>query len=604
MNNKRNIILAITMLVLGLLAGWLIFGNNQSTEAKEHENEQAGSAAEETTYTCSMHPQIRKEEQGDCPICGMELIPVDEEDSGEGVDASAISMSETAMQLADVRTAFPAYEKATKTIQLDGITELNEKSVFRQTSHIPGRVEKLETDFTGAEVKKGEVIALVYSPELVTAQEELLEAAAMKKQQPAMFQAAKEKLKNWRITQSQINEIIEKGEVREVFPVQADFSGTVTRKWVKQGDYVDEGEKLFEISDLSGLWVMFDLYESDLQWLEKGDQITFKAKALPGKSFQGDITFIDPLLDARKRVSQARVEITNEEKLLKPGMFVKGTADAEIGEEKVLQVPESAVMWTGPRSVVYVKNTSENAVNFMMREVELGAALGDRYIIREGLTREDEIAVNGVFSIDAAAQLAGKPSMMNKEGGETSTGHDHGSMSSDQEGHAHKQETHQSSEPNFSPEDVSETFKAQLTAFYEAYLEMKDAMVASEGAEAQKHAQEAMDKLDEVDMSLLEQAPHMKWMELLEALEDKTKSIANQNDLGTQREAFIDLNKALYEAVKYFGLKDVKTYYQYCPMANNDQGAYWFSNEEEIRNPYYGDMMLKCGEVEEVFENK
>lgn len=602
MNNKRNIFLAIALLAAGMFAGWLIFGNNQSSEAKEHEHTEV--SEEETTYTCSMHPQVRKEEQGDCPICGMDLIPVDEEDGEDGVDASAISMSETAMQLADVRTAFPSSKKAAKTIRLDGIIEQSEKSTYRQTSHIPGRVENLEVDYKGAEVQEGQVIAEIYSPELVTAQEELLEAAAMQNEQPEMYRSAREKLKNWRITQDQIDEIIEKGEVLEVFPVEADFSGTVTKKWVQQGDYISQGQKLFEVSDLSGLWVLFDLYEPELQWLKTGDQVNFSANALPGKSFQGNIDFIDPVVDSRKRVAQARVEFENADKQLMPGMFVKGTADADLGEEEKLQVPKSAVMWTGPRSVVYVKNTSENAVNFVMREVELGAALGDSYIVLDGLAKDDEIAVNGVFSIDAAAQLAGKPSMMNPAGGKSSTGHDHGAMSSGQDEDSQEHESHQSSEPDFGPDDVAGKFKEQLTAFYQAYLEMKNAMVASEGAEAQKHAQKAKEKLENVDMNLLDQEPHMKWMELLETLEDKTNQIAGQDDIEAQRKAFINLNRALYEAVKYFGLKDVKTYYQYCPMANNDEGAYWFSNEEEIRNPYYGDMMLKCGEVEEVFENK
>lgn len=602
MNNKRNIAIAIAMLAAGLFAGWLIFGNNQSSENEEHDHTEV--AKEETTYTCSMHPQVRKQEQGDCPICGMDLIPVEEGSSDDGVDASAISMSETAMQLADVSTAFPRFGKAVKTIRLDGIIEQSEKSTYRQTSHIPGRIENLKVDFKGAEVQKGQVIAEIYSPELVTAQKELLEATAMRKNQPEMYQSAREKLKNWRISQSQIDEIIRKGEVQEVFPVQADFSGTVTKKWVQQGDYIVQGQKLFEVSDLSGLWVMFDLYEPDLQWLKTGDQVSFSANALPGKSFEGNIYFIDPLVDSRKRVAQALVEIENADKQLMPGMFVKGTADADLGEEEKLQVPRSAVMWTGPRSVVYVKNTSENAVNFKMRQVELGPALGESYIIQDGLTQDDEIAVNGVFSIDAAAQLAGKPSMMNPSGGKSSTGHDHGSASSGQGEESQEHESYQSSEPDFGPDDVSGKFKEQLTAFYQAYLEMKDAMVASEGAEAQKHAKEVKEKLENLDMNLLEQEPHMKWMELLEVLEDKTNQIAGQDDIEAQRKAFINLNRALYEAVKYFGLKDVKTYYQYCPMANNDEGAYWFSNEEEIRNPYYGDMMLKCGEVEEVFENK
>jgi len=602
--HKKTIIITIAALVFGILLGWLIFGGTGSSDSGEHEHAEA-EAGEETTWTCSMHPSVRQDEPGDCPICGMDLIPVDEDDDGE-MDPASIRMSPTAMQLANIQSAKIGYTAPVKNIRLTGKVETDERLVLSQSSHISGRIEKLMVNFTGEYVNRGQTIAHIYSPELVTAQEELFEAREMQETQPRIFEAAKNQLKNWKLSNNQVEEILSSGEIRESFPVTADVSGYVTKKLVNRGDYISRGKAIYEISDLSKIWVMFDVYESDMQWINKGDTIDFTVKSFPGEAFSGVVSFIDPVVDANSRVAKARVEVNNPDQKLKPEMFVSGTVEAQLTDTpEALIVPKTAVMWTGERSVVYVKNATESETRFRMRTVTLGPSLGDSYVVKHGLDEGEEIAVHGTFSVDAAAQLAGKPSMMSPEGGKPATGHDHGSNGGDDmENMEHSETSKNTTEKEELQEfgNVDATFRSQLGQMIDAYMEMKDALVASEPEEAASEARTTLSKLDDTDMSWLEGEAHHVWMDHLENLKSPLEEIQNTTDLEEQRKVFTELNETLYKTIKQFKPETSRTiYYQYCPMANDDAGGYWFSTEEAIRNPYFGDMMLKCGEVEESF---
>jgi Cu(I)/Ag(I) efflux system membrane fusion protein len=191
---------------------------------------------------------------------------------------------------------------------------------------------------------------------------------------------------------------------------------------VNTGDHVAQGTVLFDIADLSKVWIMFDAYESDLQFLHIGEKLSFTLQALPGTNFTGNIIFIDPVIDPITRVAKVRVETENQSGILKPEMFATGIVSSVLSKytENVV-IPESAVLWTGKRSVVYVKQPGSSEPVFKIREVELGPMLGDTYVITSGLSEGEEIVTNGTFSVDAAAQLEGKPSMMNPTGGQTSS---------------------------------------------------------------------------------------------------------------------------------------------------------------------------------------
>lgn len=591
--NKSTIIIAAATLVVGLLAGWLIFGSSaeESHEGHDHSvTEEAG----ETIWTCSMHPQIRQNEPGDCPICGMDLIPLEDEQD-EGIDPMAIKMSETAMKLANVKTAKVGAAEPVKTVRLNGKVETDERRIASQSSHIPGRIEKLMVSFTGEFVSKGQVIASVYSPDLVTAQEELFEAEKIKDSQPQLFNAAKEKLKNWKLSESQVEQILQSGAPKEQFDVLADVSGYVISRKVNLGDYISRGGTIYEIADLSRIWVLFDVYEQDMPWVKKGDKITFTVQSLPGETFRGTISYLDPVIDPKTRVAKARVEMANSGLRLKPEMFASGKVEAKLlNRAGNLSVPKTAVMWTGKRSLVYVKTETETGVNFMMREVTLGPALGDSYLVESGLEEGEEIAVSGTFSIDAAAQLAGKPSMMNPEAEVVMVGHHHGEMVT--------QELPSEPEAEIEPVETDPQFIEQLTNVYKAYLDMKNAFVETDAKKVSTEAKDVVAALENVNMGLLENEPHMAWMEQLEVLNNSIKTILTEDDIEKQRLAFSDFNNTFYTSLKMFGLTNDTVYYQYCPMAFNNKGAYWFSETEEIKNPYFGDMMLSCGETKETIK--
>ena len=583
--NRSTVIIAISTLAIGLILGWLIFGGSE----KSSENERIHNAGEakETIWTCSMHPQIRKNEPGDCPICGMDLIPLESETNE--VDPMAVSMSPTAMQLAQVQTMTVGRGNTNKSLRLTGKVQADERLLYTQSSHIPGRIEKLTVNFTGDFVKEGQVIAYIYSPDLVTAQEELFEARKIKETQPALFNAAKEKLKNWKLTNDQIEQILASNKTIEQFPVLANVSGYVTKKMVNLGDYIKQGDALYEVADLSQVWILFDVYESDLSWIEKGDPVSYTIRSFPGKTFNGRISYIDPVIDPKTRVAKARIQTPNPGLLLKPEMFVSGTIKTSTTTDNTsLTVPKTAVMWTGRRSVVYVMRTSAQGVSFLMREVTLGPELGESYVIEKGLQAGEEIAINGTFSIDAAAQLAGKPSMMNPEGGVAMTGHNHG-------GDQTTQMTSTSVASNQFA--ISSEAKEALKPLFSRYFEMKDALVNDNFEKAKEAGTMLKSTLEKIDMNLFEDDAHSSWMQQSNTLATALEHINHLNDIKTVRDQFKNISSSIVAIAESFDPVSYSLFIQHCPMADSNKGADWLSQEKEIQNPYFGESMLTCGEV-------
>ncbi|MDF1560893.1 MAG: efflux RND transporter periplasmic adaptor subunit [Bacteroidales bacterium] len=590
--DKRTLIIAALALTAGLLAGLLIFGGRGDTGKDEHQHSVETTA--ETVWTCSMHPQIRQNEPGDCPICGMDLIPLENNQSSE-TDPMSVSMSPTAMQLASVSTAIVGRMAPVKKVRLNGKVQTDERMLYSQSSHIPGRIEKLSVNFTGEFVSSGQTVASIYSPDLVTAQEELLESQRIMETQPQLFNAAKEKLRNWKLSDNQIEEILESGEINDEFPVQADVSGYVTRKIINLGDYVRKGETIYEIADLSRVWILFDVYESDLVWIRKGDRVKFSIPSLPGESFEGIISFLDPVIDPKTRVAKARVDYNNPGGKLKPEMFASGVVEARlVRNSNSLVVPKTAVMWTGKRSLVYIKNNSDAGVSFNMREVTLGPALGDSYIIESGLQGGEEIAVSGTFSIDAAAQLTGKPSMMSPEGGPVMTGHNHGAMSS--EVSEVLSDTQQSDRAD-NTSAISRAAKNALEPVYDDYLKLKEALSDDNPEDAKKAAVSMKENLARVDMGLFTGDSHNIWMKFSNELNDILQHAPHFSSLEEIREAFRLLSITMVKMSESFKPFSKTLYVQHCPMADNNRGADWLSTEKEIKNPYFGESMLTCGEV-------
>lgn len=570
--NKKEILIGTVCLLSGFLI-FFIVNKFISPSAKQEISISAHQETSKSTYTCSMHPQIRQNEPGKCPICGMDLISVAQK-SDKGDSSPFIhTMSPEAIALANVQTQKVKTVSPEHEISLTGKVAVNEQKLAVITANYSGRIEKLFIDFTGQTVSKGQKLASIYSPELVTAQKELIEASKFKEINPALYKASKEKLRLWKISETQINEIENSGVVLTEFDVYADQSGVVTRRDISKGDYVNKGTVLFEIADLSNVWIFLDAYESDLPFMKIGQKVTITLASIPGKEFNSTISFIDPLINPQTRTAAVRAELNNPQQILKPEMFVKGKIKASLSVSgKSIVIPKTSLLWTGKRSVVYVKVPNTEFPAFEMREITLGASLGEYYMVESGLTEGEEIVTNGVFAIDGAAQLSGNYSMMNRATDNTIA--------------------------------VPDKFSEQLTDFVNQYFELKSSLVQSDYKLTLSNAKKLEVVFNKIDMKLLDEEVHSIWMEQYSKLKKDIEQLQKAQDIDKQRDIFSALSNQIIETIETFGLKIETVYVAYCPMALGDKGAYWLSEKEEINNPYFGDKMLRCGEVKKKIKIK
>ncbi len=431
-------------------------------------------AKAETTWSCAMHPQISQPNPGNCPICGMELIPVTTADDSEEI-LSTLTLSGAAKKLARIETIAVERRYPTAKISMVGMIEYDESRLRSITARFPARVDRLYVDYEGISVNIGDHLALVYSPELLTAQSELL-AALKYDPEGASTQVAREKLRLWGLSAQQIIEIEERGNASDQVQINAPLEGIVIEKNVKEGDYLQTGTGFFKIADLAKLWVFLDAYESDIAWIRYGQKVEFEVEAYPGETFHGIIAFINPVMDRDTRTIKVRVNVTNEDGRLKPGMFVRASVNSSIADggkvvsmdlankwigpmhpeivkegpgncdicgmplvraealgyieakENVtapLVVPTQAVLRTGKRAIVYVELPDLDKPTYEGREITLGSRADDVFIVKEGLMAGERVVVNGNFKIDSALQIQAKTSMMNPEGGSPMPGHDH-----------------------------------------------------------------------------------------------------------------------------------------------------------------------------------
>jgi len=414
--------------------GFFLRGSGGGNSGHDHTDAGQEVAEEPTRWTCSMHPQIiLPSNDQKCPICAMDLIPV-ESGGGEGLGPRDLKLSETAAALAEITTAPVRREFVTRDIRLVGKVSSDETRTRTITARVAGRLDRLYVDATGQTVTRGMKLAEIYSPELYSAQAELQTAAkaaraagnsgARAQSAKANLKSATERLRLWGMTDQQIRDITDGEGISENLTIRSPVTGVVVGRQATQGDYVKTGSILYTIADLDRVWVVLEAFESDLALLRSGQPVEFSARAYPGRAFGGEILFIEPVLDERTRTVQVRVEVENIEGLLKPGMLVSGlvavTVDAQgnpvvdpATAEPPLVIPASAPLLTGRRAVVYVRAPGEGDPVFTGREVVLGPRAGDDYLVFSGLSEGELVVTRGNFKIDSALQIQAAPSMMN-----------------------------------------------------------------------------------------------------------------------------------------------------------------------------------------------
>lgn len=630
---KRAIIICLSALALVVFPAC----------SKSEPTADANASATETVYTCPMHPQIRQEHPGNCPICGMKLV---QEKAGGDHKPQELELSETARALADIKTTTVKRGPAMRNIDMFGVIAADDTRVATVTSRFPARIEKLFVNFEGTRVRKGEHLAEIYSDELIESQSELIGALRYDSNQTSA-EGIKERLRLWDIPEDQIDLI--DSTRKPVYRVRIDSpaGGVVTELNVKEGDYVQTGSRLFEVTDLNELWVYFDAYETDLPWLRYGQQVTIRAKAYPSEIFTGTIAFIQPMLDPETRTIKVRVNMANHDGKLRPGMFVRGHVEAQLGAggqvvspelagklicpmhpeviadepgdcpkcgmplepaqqlgytpyepgEDPLLVPASAVLRTGRRAVVYL---AEGSGKFVGQEIELGPRAEENFVVLNGLRAGDVVVTNGAFRLDSELQIKARPSMMNPaeetapSGMPTSempTVGDHPAMAQEP---VDFYELHKTIPLQFKE---SEAFDTAINSALQSYFALKSNLDTNAFDLARANAATTQQRIQAIPMQGLSADAMPIFMELQARGLSGAQSLAAdpQQDRANAVEAVSEAFIGMVQTFQWRG--DEKLYLMYCPMAHGAVGARWLQTTPEVANPYFGPDMLNCGEV-------
>ncbi len=662
--------------------------------AEEHQHDHAAETGE-TIWTCSMHPQIQLPESGQCPICFMDLIEVKKESSADRQSLRQITFDDRARKLAQVEVQPVVRGQAATEVRMVGRVDYDETRVGAITSWVNGRIDKLFVDYTGSHVRRGQAMAKVYSPELLTAQAELIQASSalrrtessaneiIRKTARRTLEASREKLRLLGLNDKQLQDIEKRGNPTDHITLTAPLSGIVIKKDVSEGMYVKTGSPIYTLADLNQVWVVLEAYESDLQAITLGQQVNFTVESYPGTSFQGKVAYIDPLVNTKTRTVRVRLNVANRDAKLKPGMFVRAISSHATSvdpDNAPLLIPTSAPLVTGKRALVYVQLPEQDGV-YVGREIVLGPRQDHFYQVKSGLEEGELVVTRGNFKIDSAIQLQGRPSLMNPHREEAAPSQDKTLPSlfvsrlnllnhsfAELSKAVHENDTHRQaaalaqfresltaiqaegleSEELLSWQELSMLLSSDHILLQEAesareteqlyttlaehfhqlrrrfalddaaaarlgstQLREKNAPLLARYLDLQQHL--AADDLDAArrDSRALVPLAETVIRELGETGFDVADTLSSQlardvrllaggETLEEIRAGFYPLSQTLVQIVETFGTNErTPLFLQFCPMAFENKGATWLAASEEINNPYFGAMMLRCGEVRE-----
>ncbi|MFA6544126.1 MAG: efflux RND transporter periplasmic adaptor subunit [Limisphaerales bacterium] len=416
MNTKLLPILLATAALAGA-GGW--FAANHFDGSRNHTPAARtdSSGRKVLYYQSSMHPWVKSDKPGKCTVCGMDLVPVYEGQKGYELSAGTVSLGSNAIQAVHVQTAGVRRRPLIRTLRVAGTIDDNDAKHRRLSAYVEGRIEKLHVNFIGAEVKEGEPLATFYSPMLLNAEREyallfrqsqMAHSYALTAEHKRLMAAAEQRLVRFGLTPAQVAKLPFKSETNHLSEILAPVTGTVVSREIYEGQFVKEGDKLFELADFFTMWFQFDLYERDFSWVRVGQEVELTVPSVPGKKFNATISFIDPNLNDMTRSARVRVELQN------PLLTVQGRARRELLHKtyaealvkldtpEVLTLPRSAVLHTGDRAVVYV---DKGAGAYEQRRVKLGRAGDELWEILDGVKEGERVVTTGNLLIDGQAQL-------------------------------------------------------------------------------------------------------------------------------------------------------------------------------------------------------
>lgn len=623
-------ILLIVLLGIAQRVGWIQTSNGGGSAA-------VGSSAE-SVHTCPMHPQIRQPGPGDCPICGMPLVPATA--AGADLDQFAVSIEPAQRRLANIKTATVTEQPVSRQLQTIGSIEIDESRQATIASYIDGRVERMFADYTGVEVEAGDHLAVVYSPQLYSAQVEYLEAqktldtltdtalASIREAQTKLVTNSRHRLVELGMTPEQLNELDASGEAKSRLTIYAPMGGTVIEKLAEEGKYIEAGEPIYRIANLSMVWLMLELYPEDASRIRFGQQVQARLASNRDEILTGRVAFIAPSVDPTSRTVGVRVEFTNDQGNLRPGDYAEATITIPIGPQgdvydenlagkwispmhpQIIEdqpglcpicgmqlvsttrygfsatpvdqpvsvtIPRSALLLAGEHSVAYVETEPGR---FELRDVKPGPFLKDQVVILKGIEPGDQVATSGNFLIDSQMQLAGKPSLIDP---------------------TRFVRKFRNVPLDFESIDISavtgETGK-ELEELYTRYFEIRTSFAADKKPEepsvvslhelaSQLASPDAAEKggwseeTQELLLVIAENAEHLHHLPLEEA-----------------RMQFKPISHAVVTlSTQIRGEENTRVFrHFFCPMVKEGEGD-WLQFAERISNPYYGSQMLRCGEL-------
>ncbi len=589
-----------------------------------------------------MHPQVRLPDNVPCPMCGMELIPVEEESPEDAaLGPRSLRVSEHAAALADIRTAVVVRRAVTRPVRMVGKVVFDDARLRYVTAWKASRIERMYVDYDGIAVQRGDPLVDLYSPELSDVQQEYLTAVGNhealppettveeRAQSAKALDSARQDLLVWGFRPEQLTELVERGSPLERHTLVAPMAAEVLEKTARQGDSVDAGTRLYTLADRSFVWVELNAPESELSWLHYGQQVEIVADAYPDDFFVGRISFIDSILMNRMRTVKVRVSLPNFDLRLKPDMFVHATVRAQMDEEGLLVdpelakrymcpthpssvfprrspcpicrteavptselgfrmpssddlplvIPDTAPLVTGARSIVYVRRPGAGAPIYEGREVLLGPRAGGHYIVTRGLLAGELVVVNGAFKLDSELEIRARPSMMNPP------------------------------VDAWIPAGVIETsgkFKAGLGRMIEPLIEAAEALAEGDLARARTAGEELELAVASIPAGDLSEDALQLWVPLAATLADGSQRLSLRKGVLELRSALRDVSEAAITAMTRYGWSGpvAAPHVVHCPMAFRDTGANWLSSNGEIANPYFGDSMLRCGLVDRALPRK
>jgi len=588
------------LILAGGLALWL--GSRNAQDHSAHAG--SGASAEPTIWTCSMHPQIRQPDPGLCPLCAMDLIPASAAGDASG-DPRQVRLSAAAAALVQVETSPVIQGRALREVRLVGRVAPAESHLRTVSARFPGRIEFLRVDATGVPVEAGEVLMQIYAPEVLAAIAELRLPASL----AVARSAARAKLTRWGFSEDDLDGF-SRGVPPEQVPVTSPAQGIVMERLVTSGDYVVEGQPLLRIADLRTVWVQLEAYESDLAWLRFGQTVEVELASAPGRPRSGHISFIAPEFSAGRRTVMVRVTLANPELALRPGQWVNARVHAELGADgtatapdlaglwisprhpdiiageagpcpicgtpmepapraeprpgTTLLVPVTAVLLSGTRALVYVADPTAEEPTYTGREITLGPRAGDAYVVLAGLEAGENVVTRGAFKLDASLQLMARPSLMAPPDGSPAR-------------------------MPFLPGPPTALEPAELAALgavADAVPALASALVIEDDATARLAA------------GLLVDAAGPLAAEAFADLRRTAEALQRAPDLRARRLALQPFMQALVRFERTPGLATSRPLWVvHCPMATDAGGADWLSATAEVLNPYWGDAMLRCGDV-------